>query len=99
MGSENRYQLSEAADADIDAIFDYTVAEFGFDQAVKYLEIIEEHLFVLTNNPDAGKNRDLIKKGMRSLPVGEHLIFYRVLSDSIWVVRILHASRDVQRFL
>nr|WP_262888429.1 type II toxin-antitoxin system RelE/ParE family toxin [Chryseobacterium cheonjiense] len=39
---ERIYILSEAADQDLEDIFDYTVHYFGFDQAEKYLLEIEE---------------------------------------------------------
>ena len=37
----NKYILSREADNDLEKIFDYTLEEFGFNQAVKYLEEIE----------------------------------------------------------
>ena len=39
--SRKIYILSEIADKDLEDIFDYTVDEFGFDQAEKYLLEIE----------------------------------------------------------
>ena len=35
------YVLSDAADLDIDAIFDYTEREHSFNQAIKYLLSLE----------------------------------------------------------
>ena len=39
--SKDFYILSKIADQDLEAIFDYTMEEFGFDQAEKYLLEIE----------------------------------------------------------
>lgn len=100
MGRTRRvYELSEAADEDLDNIFDYTVEEFGFDQAVAYVELIDEQLNTLVTTPEAGKCRDEVRKDLRSLPIGSHIIFYKFLPNCIWVVRVLHASRDVQKAL
>ena len=35
--SKEFYILSESADVDLEDIFDYTMNEFGFEQAEKYL--------------------------------------------------------------
>ena len=36
------YELSQEADKDLDEIFEYTLEQFGFQQAVKYLLAFEE---------------------------------------------------------
>ena len=33
--------------------------------------------------------------GLRSLPLGNYIIFYRPIDDGIEVVRILHGARDL----
>jgi toxin ParE1/3/4 len=91
------YELSQNADQDIDEIFNYTHAEYGFDQAVNYLKELEEVFIQLQKNPQLGKKREKVKKGLRSIPKGEHIIFYRVMSDRIRIVRVLHGSRDVPK--
>lgn len=89
------YVLSEEADFDIDEIFDYTEIEFGFNQAVSYVadfDTVFNHFLV---NPNIGKSRNEIKKGLYSFPKGEHVIFYRILANYIRIVRVLHGSRDI----
>ena len=84
------YILSQEADIDIDNIFEYTAKEFGFNQAVKYItdfDTIFKHLLI---NPNIGKSRDEIKKGLLSFPKEEHVVFYRILSNHIRIIRILH---------
>lgn len=93
-----RYVLSDEADSDINAIFDYTESEHGFDQAVRYLNDLEAVFQKLIMNLLIGKNRDDIKKGLFSLPEQEHTIFYRILNDKIRIVRVLHSSRDFPKF-
>lgn len=58
--SRKIYILSEIADKDLEGIFDYTLDEFGFDQAEKYLLEIEEIFQNLIANPQIGKKRDEI---------------------------------------
>jgi len=96
--SRKIYILSEIADKDLEDIFDYTLDEFGFDQAEKYLLEIEEIFQNLIVNPQIGKKRDEIKQGLYSFPKDNHIIFYRILDNHIRIVRVLHVSRDVPKY-
>lgn len=96
--SRKIYILSEIADKDLEDIFDYTVDEFGFDQAEKYLLEIEEIFQNLIVNPQLGKKRDEIKQGLYSFPKDNHIIFYRILDNHIRIVRVLHGSRDIPKY-
>ncbi len=94
-----RYELSNIADNDIEEIFDYTEKEYGFDKAIIYVSGFEELFSSLVDNPELGRTRTEIKKGLRSIPKDEHIVFYRILSDHIRIVRVLHGSRDLPNFL
>ena len=96
--SRKIYILSEIADKDLEDIFDYTLDEFGFDQAEKYLLEIEEIFQNLIANPQIGKKRDEIKQGLYSFPKDNHIIFYRILDNHIRIVRVLHGSRDIPKY-
>lgn len=71
------YELSQEADRDLDDIFDYTVHEFGFDQAIAYVSAFEEVFVSLAANPELGRKRDEIRDSLRSFVKGSHIIFYR----------------------
>lgn len=91
------YLLSEAADRDLEDIFDYTLNRFGTDQAVRYLIELETIFLKLTTHPGMGKNRNEIRRGLKSFPKFSHVIFYRLRENHIFIVRVLHGSRDVSR--
>ena len=93
------YELAPMAAQDVEDIFDYTEGEYGFDQAVDYVSGLEELFQGLVENPEMGKARNEIKAGLRSFPKGQHIIFYRILDKHIRIVRVLHASRDLTKFL
>lgn len=96
--SEQFYLLSEIADADLEAIFDYTIYKFGVEQAEKYLLEIEDIFLHLLKHPESGRKRDEIKEGLYSFPKDNHIIFYRIFDNHIRIVRILHGSRDIPNY-
>ena len=91
------YELSATADQDVEDIYDYAKQEYGEDQAEAYTLELEIFLDQLVANPEMGKKRDEIRTGLRSFPKGHHIIFYRILSDRIRIVRVLHSRRDLPR--
>jgi toxin ParE1/3/4 len=93
------YELSVEADKDIEAIFDYTLDEFGMDQAVVYVSGFDDSFAQLLDNPELGSMRSEIRKGLRSVVKESHIVFCRVLKDRIRIVRILHGSSDLPKFL
>jgi toxin ParE1/3/4 len=94
-----RYILSEEAENDIEQIFDFGEYKFGRSQAIDYLIGLQDHFEALANNPDIGKQRNEIKKGLYSLPYVSHIIFYRILRNHIRIVRVLYGGRDLVKFL
>ena len=93
------YQLSQEADIDIEAIFDYTEAEYGQQKAVDYISQFSTIFSQLCQDPELGRTRNEIRNGLRSLIQNEHVIFYRILSDHIRIVRVLHGRSDIPSFL
>lgn len=93
------YVLSVEADADLGEIFDYTEQEFGIEQAATYLSELEIILLALVVNPKSGRERNEIRAGLRSMIFNSHVIFYRICDDHLRVVRVLHGSRDLPKFL
>ena len=93
------YEISQEADNDLGDIFDYTVDKFGLEQAIKYVSGLEDVFKNICCNQELGRLRDEIWKGLRSVSKESHTVFYRILEDRIRIVRILHGSRDVMKFL
>lgn len=93
------YILSQKTKEDIEAIFDFGCQKFGKEQALNYLTGLRSHFELLLKHPDIGKKRDEIKEGLYSFPYASHIIFYRFLRDQIRIVRVLHGSRDIRKFL
>lgn len=95
----DKYILSRKTQEDIDEIFEYGVEKFGKDKAIEYLIDLKSYFELLLENPDIGKNRNEIKIGLISFPFRSHIIFYRLFSKHIRIVRVLYGGRDLVRFL
>jgi len=61
--------------------------------------MIEQGIMQLLDNPYIGKARPEIKKDLRSLQIQKHLIFYRVDTEYIDIVGILHSLMDSGKWL
>ena len=94
-----KFILSKAADADLEDIFDYTLEEFGLDQAVSYVSSFDDTFKMIAHNLEIGRERKEIQEDLRSFAKDKYVIFYRIRSDHVRVVRILHGSRDLPKFL
>ena len=82
------------AENDLDEIWLY-IAQDNPDNADALLDKIEERCQALAQFPFIGTDRDELMPDLRSLPVGNYLIFYMPIEDGIVVVRVLHGMRDV----
>lgn len=93
------YRLSPRAQCDLDGVFDYTVAEWGLAQALRYTDLIEAACADLAEAPQRAPGCDGIRRGYRRQSVERHVIYFRVTSYGIAVVRILHQRMDAGRHL
>ena len=89
-----KYQLTEDADRDVEEILAYSVKSFGVAQTEHYFEALKECIELLADNPNMGHSAEDILPEYLRFPHESHIIFYKNLSSSILVVRILHERMD-----
>ncbi len=51
---------------------------------------------MLADFPGIGRDRSEFSPGLRSLPVGNYVIYYRRAEDGIQVMRVLHGAMDAE---
>ncbi|HKU24822.1 MAG TPA: type II toxin-antitoxin system RelE/ParE family toxin [Candidatus Sulfotelmatobacter sp.] len=83
-------QFSSLALADLKSISRYTVQTWGAEQAVRYMNEIEECIRQLADTPLIGRPCESIQQGGRCMEQGRHVIFYRHSAGRIRVTSILH---------
>lgn len=87
------YAIADAARSDLDEIWCY-FGSFSLRTADRWIDGIAHHFRLLAKFPEAGTARADIRSGLRFLPVGEYLIFYRAVAGNIEIMRVFHGSRD-----
>lgn len=80
------WRLTQRADADILAIYNYTHRRFGAHQAEAYAEGL-------------GNSADDIKAGTRRFRFQSHLVFFTVEPNLVVVRAIIHARRNLRHEL
>lgn len=93
------FVISKKAVADLEEIWLYTVEKWSVEQADRYYNLIIDEINYICKNSNAGKSMEHVRKGYRASKVKSHLIFYRVLNDTIQVIRILHERMDIENRL
>jgi toxin ParE1/3/4 len=86
---------SEALD-DRERIWDYYVRAAGRNTAEKILREIAEVIALLEEHPFAGRARNELRPGVRSLAATPHVVFYRVVDDTAQIVRVLDGRQDIE---
>ena len=93
------YILSPAAQTDLESIWDYTVTRWGETQAEDYTRNIREACEALSKGTMMSRSAEDIRQGYRKVGVGSHMMFFRLQSGVVEIIRILHQSMDVARRL
>lgn len=93
-----RYKISVKASDDIEKIWLYTLENWSFEQADRYIHLIFDEIEFIALNPYLGKDSNHIRKNYFCSKVKSHLIFYRVndKSDYIEVIRVLHQRMNIE---
>lgn len=91
------HRRAPQADSDLDDIWYYVATGSGsLDTADRLIDSITDRFFLLANRPHVGRTRDEdLCPGLRSFPVGEYVIIYRIQNDDVLILRVLRGSRNM----
>jgi toxin ParE1/3/4 len=89
------HRLAPEAEEDIDEIWDCVSKESNPDIADRLVDSISTRFYLLSEHPYAGHSREDLPTGLRSFPVGEYVILYRVEVRDVFVLRVMHGRRDI----
>jgi toxin ParE1/3/4 len=90
-----RFRLTPAAQSDLELIWDYTVENFGSNQALIYTDGLDSACRLLAEAPLINRPRTEYEPEIRIYPHAEHLLLYVLNDGVVEIIRILHATMDV----
>lgn len=92
------YRISKEATGDLDAIWDYIAERSSAETATSFLERFYEAVSSTASSPRAGINvPDFPVPNVRKFPMGNYLIYYRMLRGNVLISRVLHGKRVQSR--
>lgn len=94
----HRLVVARAARTDLLETWTY-IAEHDMTAADRVLDDVYTAARRIAEWPEIGRRRDELVQGVRSLPVGNLVIFYRFSDDVVEVVRVLDGRRDLDALL
>ena len=100
-----RLVLSDAATADILEQSDWYIAQSGAALANRWEKAVTSAVLRVVNRPAAGapcsfshsELLDIRRTAITGFP--KHLIFYRFSEGTVFVLRVVHGARDLERLL
>ena len=91
-------RISEQAEADLDGIWTF-IAGDNQEAADRVIDAILASSRLHVRFPSMGQNRRELGPSLRSFVVSPYVVFYRPQGDTIEVLRVLHAARDIDRLI
>jgi toxin ParE1/3/4 len=93
------HRLARHAEADLEDIWYYVATQSGsIEVADRLIDALTQRFLLLASYPQLGRRRDEdLRPGLRSFPVGEYVIIYRIDDDgNVLVLYVMRGSRDIQ---
>lgn len=87
-------RYSQRAQQDFRHLLAHSEQEWSIEQANAYEDAMFAALDILREHPLFGVNRPDIALDVHSHRMQRHVIYYRVMTDSIYVLRILHQRQS-----
>ena len=94
------HRLAPQVIVELDEIWFYLTSETGsVDIADRLIESITNRFLLLSNHPYVGRPRRDLRPDLRSFPVGQYVIFYRIEDSDVLTLHVVHRHRDIETVL
>ena len=93
----SRFRFTAAASEDLREMIEYLAAEGSPKIARRFVQGLTERCQILAGMPGMGRRREELSAGLRSVPEGSYVVFYRPVEDGVQIVRVLQGARDIER--
>jgi toxin ParE1/3/4 len=89
---------TEQAENDLESILTY-LDEHSPAAAQRLAKALDERCRLLEQLPMMGRPRDDLAMGLRSVVIEGYVLFYRITTSAVEVIRILHGRRDIDSIM
>ncbi len=91
--------LRPDAEADIEDAADYTIGQWGHEQARRYIGDLRAAIERLAMSGMRFREDAELHPGLRRMKAAHHIVFYLIDDKMVDVVRVMHEQRDMRRHL
>jgi len=92
------HRLAPQVEFELDDIWYYVARESGSIKiADRLIDSITNCLYLLASHPYVGRLREDLRPGLRSFPVGQYIVIYRIDETDVLILHVLHSHRDILR--
>ncbi len=94
------FRLSPQVEAELDDIWLYIATESAsVSVADRVVDAITQQFFLLSKHPYAGRRRDDLRAGLRSVTVGSYVVIYRIEENDVVILHVVHRRRDIKEIV
>ena len=96
-----RHQLAPEVESELDEIWFRIASESGsLEIADRLIDSITSRFWILAKNPHIGRRRDQdLRPELRSFPVGDYVILYRIEKKTVLILHVIHGAQDLPKLL
>ena len=92
------HRLAPQVEVELDDIWYYVARESGsIEIADRLIDSITDRFYLLASHPYVGRLREDLRPGLRSFPVGQYTVIYRIDETDVLILHVLHSHRDILR--
>ena len=90
-------RLATQVVSELDEIWYYIARESdSMDIADRFVKFITDRFLLIADHPYVGRVRDDLRAGLRSFPVGQYLVLYRVVGEDVLILHVTHGRRNLE---
>ncbi|MCU7833817.1 MAG: type II toxin-antitoxin system RelE/ParE family toxin [gamma proteobacterium symbiont of Taylorina sp.] len=91
--------FTDKAETDLADIIDFTLEQWGAENAHKYINGLEETAQMLADNPDIGIKRGNLLEELLCFPYESHVLYYYKQLNKVVIIRVLHQNMEPENHL
>ncbi|MBL7649340.1 MAG: type II toxin-antitoxin system RelE/ParE family toxin [Candidatus Hydrogenedentes bacterium] len=92
----NLFIRSPSAGSDVEGIFDF-ISRDNPDAAIQWATALQAKFEFLTSHPNVGRPFPSVGPGVRAIPFGRYLSFFKFEHEALKILRVIHSARNIKQ--